>query len=176
MPSDFDLGAFLRDPQFEALFRVLLAGALAAAIGLEREIEGKPAGIRTYGLVGMGAAIFTVVGIYAFGPGNPASRVAAQIVTGIGFLGAGTILHTQRRVVGLTTAAGMWVSAAVGMAIGGGLYILGIGAAVALFLLLQFVGPEKMLRARFRGADQAEGEGTAEGEDKADRDGSLKAD
>jgi putative Mg2+ transporter-C (MgtC) family protein len=154
---DLDFGAILRDPQVEGLVRVILAGLLCALIGLEREFEGKPAGIRTYGLVGMGAAIFTVVGIYAFGPGDPGSRVAAQIVTGIGFLGAGTILHMRLRVVGLTTAAGMWVSAAVGMAIGGGLYILGIGAAIALFIVLQFVQPQRIVRAR-RAAERAQEE------------------
>ena len=143
---EFDLRSFLQDPQFEALLRVLVAGLVAGLIGLEREREGKPAGIRTYGLVGMGAAMFTVVGILAFGAGEPASRVAAQIVTGIGFIGAGTILHMQRRIVGLTTAAGLWVSAGVGMAIGGGMYILGIGAGVLMFLLLQFLRPEVLVR------------------------------
>ena len=149
------MAAILRDPQVEGLIRIVLAGLLCGLIGIEREAEGKPAGIRTYGLVGMGAAIFTVVGIYAFGPGDPGSRVAAQIVTGIGFLGAGTILHYRLRVVGLTTAAGMWVSAAIGMAIGGGLYILGIGAAVVLLVVLQFVQPERIVRSR-RAADDSE--------------------
>jgi putative Mg2+ transporter-C (MgtC) family protein len=145
-----DIGSFeanlLADPQVEGLLRILLAGGLGALIGLEREMEGKPAGIRTYGLVSMGAAIFTVTGELVFGPGEPASRVAAQIVTGIGFIGAGTILHMRRRVVGLTTAAGLWLSAAVGMAIGGGLYILGVGAAVAMVLILQFLRPELLVR------------------------------
>jgi putative Mg2+ transporter-C (MgtC) family protein len=145
-----EISAILRDagPQLEGLFRIVLTGVLCALIGIEREMEGKPAGIRTYSLTGMGAAIFTVVGIYAFGPGDPASRVAAQIVTGIGFLGAGTILHWRMRVIGLTTAAGMWVSAAIGMAIGGGMYIIGIGAAIVLFIVLQFVQPEKVLGER----------------------------
>lgn len=136
-----------QDPQIEGLLRIVLAGVLAVLVGIEREREGKPAGARTYGLVSMGAAIFTVVGIYGFGAGDPSSRVAAQIVTGIGFIGAGTILHMRRRVVGLTTAAGMWVAAGIGMAIGSGLYLLGIGAAVALFVLLQFLRPE-WLRGR----------------------------
>lgn len=85
---EFDLRSFLQDPQLEGLLRVVVAGLVAGLIGLEREREGKPAGTRTYGLVGMGAAMFTVVGILAFGAGEPASRVAAQIVTGIGFIGA----------------------------------------------------------------------------------------
>ena len=145
-----DIGPLAREifehPEVQALLRILLAGALGALIGLEREMEGKPAGVRTYGLVGMGAATFTISGVLVFGAGDPASRVGQGIVTGIGFIGAGTILHMSRRVVGLTTAAGLWVSAAIGMAIGGGLLILGIGAAVALFLLLQFVRPEVLVR------------------------------
>jgi putative Mg2+ transporter-C (MgtC) family protein len=131
-----DLNELFRNPEIEALLRVLLAGLLAGLIGLEREREGKPAGIRTYGLVGMGAAMFTTGGALIFGDGDPAARVAAQIVTGIGFIGAGTILHLRSGVVGLTTAAGLWVSAAIGMVVGGGLYILGTGAALALLVLL----------------------------------------
>ena len=152
MPADFDFWTVLRDPQVDALVKVVVAGLVGALIGLEREMDGKPAGIRTYGLVAMGAAIFTTVGIQTFGPGDPGSRVAAQIVTGIGFIGAGTILQMKRRVVGLTTAAGVWVAAAVGMAIGGGLYVLGIGAGVILFLMLQFLHPRVLrpLRARIR--------------------------
>jgi uncharacterized membrane protein YhiD involved in acid resistance len=163
---DFD--ALLRDPQVEGLIRILLAGVLCALIGLEREMEGKPAGIRTYGLVGMGSAIFTVVGIYAFAPNGDPARVAAQIVTGVGFLGAGAIIHGRAHVVGLTTAAGMWVSAAVGMAIGGGLYILGIGAAIGLFVLLQFVVPQRMVREK-RKKEAAQMEDAGVDEDSADK-------
>lgn len=156
-----DLGSLARDlladPQTEGLARILLAGFLAGLIGLEREMEGKPAGLRTYGLVGMGAATFTVVGLLVFGDGDPGSRVAQGIVTGIGFIGAGTILHMTDRVVGLTTAAGVWVAAGVGMAIGGGLYILGIGAAVAMFVLLQFVRPELLVRMGVATQEDVEG-------------------
>jgi len=154
---DFDLRAFVQDPQLEGLLRVLLAGTMAALIGFQREREGKPAGIRTYGLVGMGAAIFTVTGILAFGAGEPGSRVAAQIVTGIGFIGAGTILHMRRQIVGLTTAAGLWAVAAIGMAIGGGLYILGIGAGLSLLLVLQFVRPEVLVRFGLATKEEVEG-------------------
>lgn len=135
------LEELIADPQWEALLRVLVAGVLAVLVGIEREREGKPAGARTYGLVAMGAAIFTVVGIYGMGIGDPASRVAAQIVTGIGFIGAGAILQMRERVIGLTTAAGMWVAAGIGMAVGSGLYVIGIGSAIALFALLQLVRP-----------------------------------
>jgi putative Mg2+ transporter-C (MgtC) family protein len=154
---EFDLRSFLEDPQLEGLLRVLVAGLVCGLIGIEREREGKPAGVRTYGLVGMGAAMFTVVGILAFGEGEPASRVAAQIVTGIGFIGAGTILHMQRRIVGLTTAAGLWAAAAIGMAIGGGLYILGIGAGICLLLVLQFLRPEVLIRFGLATKDEVEG-------------------
>lgn len=158
----FELDTFLQDPQVEGLVRIVLAGMLGALVGVEREMEGKPAGVRTYGLVGMGAAMFVVVGMY-FGGGDPVSRVGQGIITGIGFLGAGTILHMRRHVVGLTTAAGIWVAAGVGMAIGAGLYILGIGAAVAMFLLLQFVRPEILIRAGLATEEDVKGKVT-EGE------------
>jgi len=138
MPS-LDLNAILHDPQVEALIRVFVAGVVAAVVGLERELAGKPAGVRTYALIGMGAAIFTAGAIAGFGSGDAGARVAAQIVTGIGFLGAGTILHMRNRIVGLTTAAGMWAVAAVGLVIGAGLYVLGVGSAVLLVLLLRFL-------------------------------------
>jgi putative Mg2+ transporter-C (MgtC) family protein len=147
----------LRGPEMEGFLRVILAGALGALIGLQREIEGKPAGIRTYGLVAIGAATFTAVGIVAMGNGDPASRVAAQIITGIGFLGAGTILHMKDRVLGLTTAAGLWVSAAVGMAVGSGLYLIGTGTAIAVFLLLQFLRPEWLVRLGLASQEDVEG-------------------
>lgn len=147
MPPNFDLNALLNDPQVTALLRIVVAGILGGLVGLERELAGKPAGIRTYGLVGLGAAIFTVVPIAAFGA-DRGSGVIGFIISGIGFLGAGAILHTRRHVIGLTTAAGMWVAAGLGMAIGLGLYVLGLGAAVLLFLLLQFAGPEELVRAR----------------------------
>ena len=123
--------------QAEALLRLVLAGCVGAIIGLDRDIKDKPAGARTYGLVAMGACLFTLVGMYGFGAGDP-SRVAAQIVTGIGFLGAGTIIQVRQGVVGLTTAAGIWSIAAVGMALGAGLYVLGLGTGALIFALLRF--------------------------------------
>lgn len=145
MPFNFDPNALLNDPQVSAIIRVALAGLVAGLIGLERELAGKAAGIRTYGLVGLGASIFTVTAINGFGF-ERAPLIAGGIVTGIGFLGAGAILHTKVHVVGLTTAAGLWVSAAIGMAIGSGLLLIGLGAAVLLFILLQFAGPEELIR------------------------------
>lgn len=129
-------------PEIEGLFRLALAGLVALLVGIDREAKNKPAGVRTHVLVGMGSALFTVVGLFAFGPGDPASRVAAQIITGIGFLGAGTIIQVKSGVVGLTTAAGIWAVAAVGMAVGSGLYILGVGAGVLMFLVLHFLSPD----------------------------------
>jgi putative Mg2+ transporter-C (MgtC) family protein len=137
------LNAFVNNPEWQGLLRVVVAGVLGVLVGFEREREHKPAGMRTYGGVAMGAAAFTFIGILAFGPGDPGGRLAAQVITGIGFLGAGSIIRAQGHIVGLTTAAGMWMIAAVGMAIGAGLYILGIGAAIAVFVLLQFVHPPR---------------------------------
>lgn len=160
-----NLDSLLAQPEVTALMRIVIAGFVAGLIGLERELAGKAAGIRTYGLVGVGSAMFTVVAIYGFGTPDYASRIVGSIITGIGFLGAGTILHTKLNIVGLTTAAGLWVCAGVGMAIGSGLYLIGIGAGVTLFILLQFAGPEEFIRARRRRAgkpDIDEGDGPVE--------------
>jgi putative Mg2+ transporter-C (MgtC) family protein len=156
------LRSLSQNPGLEALARVLLAGLIGIVVGLERDLEGKPAGARTYGGVAMGAATFTVIGVVAFGTSDSSARLAAQIITGIGFLGAGTILHMRYRVVGLTTAAGMWVMAGVGMAIGYGLYILGVGVGVAIFLVLQFLEPNRFIR---RSRSEPTGDGDA-GNDK----------
>lgn len=112
--------------------RVLLATLLAGVIGLEREFHGKSAGLRTYSLVGLGAGLFTIASIIGF-DGPDESRVAAQIVTGVGFLGAGAIFREGVGVEGLTTAAGLWTAAAIGMASGSGEYLLaGTGTVAAL--------------------------------------------
>ena len=104
--------------------RLLLAAVLGALVGLEREIHAHPAGMRTHLLVSLGSAGFTVLSIAAFpSPGSDPARVAAQIVTGIGFLGAGAILKEGVTVHGLTTAASLWVVAAVGMAAGAGAWV-----------------------------------------------------
>jgi len=116
--------------------RLLLATLLTGLIGFEREATGKAAGLRTHAMVGFGAAMFTIVSITGFEAGDPA-RVAAQIVTGIGFLGAGAIWRSEDRVRGLTTAAGLWAVAAIGMGIGAGLLLLGtVGTMVTLGVLL----------------------------------------
>lgn len=116
--------------ELEAIGRLLLAAALGFAIGLEREAAGQSAGERTHALVSLGSAAFTILSTTAF-PGSDMSRVAAGVVTGLGFLGAGTILKgSDIRIHGLTTAAGIWAVGAIGMAVGSGKYLLGIVVAV----------------------------------------------
>jgi len=118
--------------EFVILGRLLLAALCSGLIGYERESARKSAGLRTHTLVGIGAAVFTIVSIVGF-PGSDSSRVAAQIVTGVGFLGAGAIFREGTYVTGLTTAAGLWVVAALGMAAGSGSYVVAVtGTAVAL--------------------------------------------
>ncbi len=119
----------------EILGRLALAAFCSGLIGYERETAQKAAGLRTHTLVGVGAAIFTVASIIGF-EGSDQSRVAAQIVTGVGFLGAGAIFREGAVVSGLTTAAGLWVVAAIGLAAGSGSYWLaGIGTVVTLATL-----------------------------------------
>lgn len=117
--------------------RLVVALVLSALIGLNREMEGHAAGLRTHMLVGLGAALFTIISIVGF-PNGGVDRVAAQIVTGIGFLGAGAIARRDSsRPYGLTTAAGIWSVAAVGMAAGSGKYILAtVGTALILITLI----------------------------------------
>ena len=126
------------------LARVLLAASSGAVIGYERRRSGKAAGGRTLMLVSMGAALYTLVSIYGF-TGHDPSRVAAQIVTGIGFLGAGTIIQQGLAVKGLTTAAAIWVAAAVGMAAGAGLYVLAVATTVLATVVTGLV-PEETAR------------------------------
>jgi putative Mg2+ transporter-C (MgtC) family protein len=124
--------------------RILLAFALGGLLGWEREKVGRPAGLRTFMLVTAGSAAFTVVSIYGFvdqGTARDPGRVAAQIVTGIGFLGAGTIWRTPSTVRGLTTAAAIWFAAAVGMMAGAGMYVLAIVSAVLGWICLQWLRP-----------------------------------
>ena len=129
------------DMQLESLLRLVLAGVAAGLLGIEREVQDKPAGTRTFAVVGIGACLFTLGSEQAFsGENDPVSRVVAQIVTGIGFLGAGTIIQVKDRVEGLTTAAGIWAVAAVGIAFGYGLYVLAIGATVVLLVTIAVIG------------------------------------
>jgi putative Mg2+ transporter-C (MgtC) family protein len=113
----------------EMILRFLLAAGLGAGIGYQREQAGKAAGLRTHILVSSGAALFTLVSIYGFsGAVVDISRVAAGVVVGIGFIGAGVILRGQREkeVAGLTTAATIWIAAAIGLAAGTGMYLISV--------------------------------------------------
>lgn len=119
----------------QIVLRLVLAAAIGGLLGAEREVRGKSAGFRTNILIAVGSCVFTLVGL-SFGAGDP-SRVTAQIVTGIGFLGAGAILHSDDRVHGLTTAAMVWVNAALGAAAGLGQFRLAmIAGALTLAVLL----------------------------------------
>ncbi|MBO4825723.1 MAG: MgtC/SapB family protein [Prevotella sp.] len=130
----------------EFILRIVVAALLGGAIGLEREYRSKEAGFRTHFLVALGSALFMIVSMYGFNEVlqvgtvrlDP-SRVAAQVVSGIGFIGAGTIMIQKHAVKGLTTAAGVWVTAAIGLACGSGMYVL---ASVATLLVL--IGLEAM--------------------------------
>jgi len=117
------------------LGQIILAALLGGVLGWQRERWGKSAGPRTYALVTAGSALFTVLSVQAFGLGD-AGRVAAQIVTGIGFLGAGTILHKKDHTEGLTTAAGLWMTAAIGMAVGVGYYLVSVASTFFILILL----------------------------------------
>jgi putative Mg2+ transporter-C (MgtC) family protein len=141
------------------LAKLLLATVLGGAIGLEREMAGKPAGLRTNILICVGAALFTQlsvdvaqIGYAADGrPYGDTSRIAAQIVSGIGFLGAGAILHGEGAVVGLTTAATVWVVAAIGTAVGAGAFIDATGGTALIMLVLVGLRPfEQRLAAKRR--------------------------
>jgi putative Mg2+ transporter-C (MgtC) family protein len=121
--------------------RLLTACALGGVIGLEREWRHKDSGLRTNMLICMGAALFTIMSVVLAGDGSPnKGQVASNIVQGIGFLGAGLILHTKNRVLGLTSAATVFVVAAIGMTCGAGLYLVALIATILLLLALQAVG------------------------------------
>lgn len=145
----------------ELVLRLLMAAALGGAIGFEREVRQKDAGLRTNILIAVGAALFTLMSIeMSEGRENAdATRIAAQIVTGIGFLGAGAIMRTRGGVQGLTTAATVWVNAAVGVAAGGGRFHLAvIATAVTLSVLLLLSPLEKWLERRYARNGKAEDE------------------
>src|SRR5688500_4214900 len=126
----------------ELIERILLSAFLGAALGLEREWRQKYAGLRTNILIAIGSTLFTVMSIdMTAGVGGDPSRVAAQIVTGIGFLGAGAIMRTGAGVRGLTTAATIWVNAAIGVAVGGGEYKLALIATGITLLVLVVLNP-----------------------------------
>ena len=130
----------------DLIIRIGVAGLLGAIIGIEREIRSKEAGLKTHFLVAVGSALIMVVSKYAFSDivfeehmALDPSRIAAQVVSGVGFLGAGTIIIQKQAVKGLTTAAGLWATAGIGLAIGAGMYVVGIGAMILVLIGLEIV-------------------------------------
>jgi putative Mg2+ transporter-C (MgtC) family protein len=129
--------------------KLLLAAFLGGIIGLERELRGKPAGLRTNMLIAMGSALFTTISLQMAVNADP-TRIAAQVVTGIGFIGAGVILREHGAVIGLTTAATIFVVAAIGVAVGAGLWWPSVvAAAIVLVTLLALVPIERKLKTKW---------------------------
>jgi putative Mg2+ transporter-C (MgtC) family protein len=129
----------------EVIVRIFLSIILSGLIGLERKMYNKPAGLRTNIMVGLGATILMILGLYILSNYNEAgnvdiSRIVGQVVTGIGFLGAGAIIQSRGSVHGLTTAASIWVVAAIGMAVGLGYYFMAVSATLASLVVLVIVG------------------------------------
>lgn len=120
------------------ILRLFCAGLFGGIIGLEREIRAKEAGLRTHFIVALGSALFMIISQYAFdGQQHDAARVAAQVVSGIGFIGAGVIIFQKNAVRGVTTAAGLWVAAAIGLATGAGMYAVAIAATLLTVICLE---------------------------------------
>lgn len=141
---------------FEIIFRILISAVIGGLIGMEREVSNRPAGLRTHVLVTMGAALIMLISIDGFnevgvGRSDPA-RMAAQVVSGIGFLGAGTIMVRKDRIDGLTTAASLWVSAGIGLGIGAGYYVGSIVTGIIVLLTLMSLGmfERKFLERRYK--------------------------
>ena len=129
---------------WEPIFRLTLAAVLGGVVGVERELNGHPAGLRTNILIAISSCLFTILSLQAFpltGNAQDTARVAAQIVTGVGFLGAGAVIQTKKAVHGLTTAATIWMVAAVGMAVATDLYVLGIVTTFMTTGVLVLLGP-----------------------------------
>lgn len=144
--------------EMEIIKRLILAAILGGLIGVEREINNRPAGLRTHVLVTLGSTLVMLVsidGLYMLSNGNMVSdpyRLAAQVVSGIGFLGAGTIMRTGNTIKGLTTAASLWVCAGIGLAIGTGYYLGGIVTSAIVLITLTSLGfyENKMLGKRYK--------------------------
>lgn len=132
--------------ELEIILRLVIAISLGALVGLEREMSHKSAGLRTHMIVSLGACLFTLISIYTFEMDS--ARVAAAIVTGIGFIGAGSIIASRGHLQGITTAASLWVVAAIGLAVGVGSYLLAVVAAVLVFLVLQLGKARKILKRK----------------------------
>ena len=123
--------------EWNFILRLFVAGLLGGLIGLEREFRAKEAGVRTHFIVALGSALFMVISQYAFAGRFDAARVAAQVVSGIGFIGAGVIIFQKNVIRGVTTAAGLWVAAAIGLACGAQMYSVSIATAIMTILVLE---------------------------------------
>jgi putative Mg2+ transporter-C (MgtC) family protein len=148
------------DSTITYILNILVAALLGGAIGLEREFRAKEAGFRTHFLVGLGSALFMILSAHGFDAvvGTPGvrldpSRIAAQVVSGIGFIGAGTIILQKHAVRGLTTAAGLWVTSAIGMTSGAGMYLLASTATVLVLLCLEGMN---VIHRRLHGSQHAD--------------------
>jgi putative Mg2+ transporter-C (MgtC) family protein len=128
-------------PAIDLVRRLLLAAALGAALGLEREYHRKPAGLRTNILIALGSALFTILSIAIGARGGTPDRITAQVVTGIGFLGGGAILRSGTTIHGMTTAATIWVNAAIGIAAGAGEYAMAALTALLTIVVLAVLAP-----------------------------------
>ena len=123
---------------WDLILRLFLAGLLGGLIGFERELRAKEAGLRTHFVVALGSALFMIISQYGFvGHQHDAARVAAQVVSGIGFIGAGVIIFQKNAVRGVTTAAGLWVAAAIGLACGARMYPVSVAATLMTILCLE---------------------------------------
>jgi putative Mg2+ transporter-C (MgtC) family protein len=126
---------FLSPFESEAVFKIVFSVCLGLLIGFERQVHGKPAGMRTLSLVAMGSTLFTIVS-YGLGGFADPTRIASGIVTGIGFLGAGTIFKSEKHVQGITTAAELWMMAAVGIAVGIGMFMTSFIATIIVLIII----------------------------------------
>lgn len=170
----------------EVLIRLSIAAGLCGLIGVERELRGHPAGLRTHAVVGMGAALFTIAGAYGLGDLKPEAdptRVAAQIASGVGFLGAGVILRHGLDVRGLTTAATLWLAAAVGLAAGAGMGVAALittGLVVLILLSARFTRElverrtQRIIRVNYRAGSGALGQVIQAVEERARRLGTVR--
>lgn len=151
--------------ELELAGRLVVGLLLGAAIGFERELHRQPAGFRTHALVALGSALFTIISAYGFaGSTVDPTRIAAQIVSGIGFIGAGTILQHRGNIRGLTTAASLWAVAAIGMAAGAGLLAMAvIGAALILVVLSLLDNVEDFFHRRMKPKERPTAPDASEG-------------
>ncbi len=171
-----DWMTFLQSLSWDAATKITVAAVLGAIVGLERERGGHPAGLRTNMMIAISSCLFTLLSIEAFpseGSTRDTARVAAQIVTGVGFLGAGVVLQTRKHIRGLTTAATIWLVAAIGMAVGAGAYFIAIFTTILSTVLLILLAPisERLeQRAQEREEEEAARRKRAARTDKKDKD------